>query len=197
MSMLRRCPVPSLPPQQSRRPAIRGLALLIAPLAAVLLSPPFAALVAKPGQAGAAQRLRFSQSSRAPLLRSHLQLLIRPSDRSGPVAALLLEWPARFDGRLLLDSLRLCRMAIPPQVTLSRCVEELPARVEQLGPGSLRVVPERPLAGESVDGVSLLLFNPSRAGLYPVRLRVSQAADPAAESVPLGSWWIPIDSNGD
>lgn len=178
----------------SRRSLIHGLAVLIASLLAVLLAPPLAA-PASDGREGL--RLRFSQSTRAPLLRSHLQLLIRPSDRSGPVAVLLLEWPARFDGRLLLDSLRLCRMAIPPQVALSRCVEERPARVEWLGPGSLRVVPERPLEGESVDGVSLLLFNPSRAGLYPVRLLVSPVADPAAEPVPLGSWWIPIASDDD
>ena len=175
-------------------PMVRRCPMLIAPLVAVLLAPPLA-VPASDGREWL--RLRFSQSSRAPLLRSHLQLLIRPSDRSGPVAVLLLEWPARFDGRLLLESVRLCRMAIPPQVALSRCVEELPARVERLGPGSLRVVLERPLAGDAVHGLSLLLFNPSRAGLYPVRLRVSPAADPAAEPVPLGSWWIPIETDDD
>lgn len=175
-------------------PMVRRCPMLIAPLVAVLLAPPLA-VPASDGREWL--RLRFSQSSRAPLLRSHLQLLIRPSDRSGPVAVLLLDWPVRFDGRLLLQSVRLCRMAIPPQMALSRCVEELPARVERLGPGSLRVVPERPLAGDAVHGLSLLLFNPSRAGLYPVRLRVSPAADPAAEPVPLGSWWIPIETDDD
>ena len=74
-------------------------------------------------------------------------------------------------------------MANPPQVSLSRCVEVLPARLERLGPGSLRLVPERPLAGEAVHGVSLRLFNPSRVGLYPVRLRVSLAADPTAVEI--------------
>ena len=178
-------PMARCPPVPSRRPPLRGLLVLIAVLAS------------SPGLAASAQRLRFSQSHRAPLLRSHLQLLIRPSDRSGPIAALLLEWPARFDGRLLLETVRLCRMANPPQVSLSRCVEVLPARLERLGPGSLRVVPERPLAGEAVHGVSLRLFNPSRVGLYPVRLRVSLAADPTAEPVPLGSWWIPLASEDD
>jgi hypothetical protein len=169
----------------------------IAPLLAVLLAPAFAVLAAAPEPAAFAPRLRFSQSSSAPLLRSHLQLLIRPSDRSGTVAALLLQWPRRFDGRLLLDTVRLCRMAIPPQVSLSRCVEELPARLERLGPGSLRLVPERPLVGAAVYGVSLRLFNPSRVGLYPVQLGVAATADPAAEAVPLGSWWIPIASEDD
>jgi hypothetical protein len=184
-------------PSASRRPPIRGLVVGIAPLLAVLLAPPLAALAAPAEPAVSAQRLHFSQSTSAPLLRSHLQLLIRPSDRSGPVAALLLEWPRRFEGRLLLETVRLCRLAIPPLVSLSRCVETLPARLERLGPGSLRLVPELPLAGEAVYGVSLRLFNPSRVGPYPVRLRVSATADPAAAPIPLGSWWIPIASEDD
>jgi hypothetical protein len=88
-------------------------------------------------------------------------------------------------------------MAAPPQTSRTRCVEPLPARVERVGPGVLRVVPERPLAGEVVHGLMLLAFNPSAAGTYPVRLRAVLAADPNAGFVTLGLWPILIESEED
>ncbi|MEB3168817.1 MAG: hypothetical protein VKK97_08805 [Synechococcaceae cyanobacterium] len=142
-------------------------------------------------------RLRFFQSQQAPLLRSHYTLLIRPQDRPGALAALLLEWPAGFDGRPLLESLRLCRMVAPPQTLRSRCVAVRPARVERVGPRGWRILPEQPLAGEALHGLSLQWFNPSRPGLYPLQLRATLTAAPSDGPLPLGSWWIPIISDDD
>lgn len=155
-----------------------------------------------PAAPAAALRLRFFQSQRERRRRSHYDLLIRPSDHPAALTAIWLEWPESFDGQVLVATLRLCRMDAPPRVSRTRCAAVLPARVEPAGPRALRIVPERPLAGDGVYGLSLLAFNPSLDGFYPLRLRASLASDgpemsESAEPVELGVWRLAIGGDGE
>ena len=112
-----------------------------------------------------------------------------------PLSALSLRLPDNFDGSLILESLRLCRMLTPPAVHRTRCSEPLPARVARPSVQEVRIIPETPLAGTDTYGLSLMLFNPSVPGRYPLRL---YAASPAApQPTYRGTWLIRISAEQD
>jgi hypothetical protein len=141
------------------------------------------------------QSLDFVQVVPIRLKRSRYDLLIRPDDHVVPLSSLSLRLPDNFDGSLIFESLRLCRMLTPPAVHRTRCSEPLPARVERLSVQEVRIIPETPLAGTDTYGLSLMLFNPSVPGRYPLRL---YAASPAApQPTYRGTWLIRISAEQD
>lgn len=172
--------------------------LLILGLAAHLAVPHLALASGRERPWGDGQRLQplpFTQIRRQPLLRSHLKLLIPAAHRPEALKSLWIEWPPRFDGSVLPNHVLLCRMVTPPQVSTTRCVEVLPARVEWAGARQLHVIPAQPLAGAATLGLSLRLYNPSLAGLYPLRLRAGVASRP--DPVYVGTWLLGIESEGE
>lgn len=136
------------------------------------------------------QSLDFVQAYAIRLKRSKYHLLIAPEDHPAPLTSLSLRFPDTFDGSLSWQSLRFCRMQTPPAVQRSRCLQRLPARFERLSAAELRITPDTPLAGDGIYGLSLVLFNPSDPGRYPLRLYVSTAESPGPSY--LGTWLIPI-----
>ena len=141
------------------------------------------------------QSLDFVQVVPIRLKRSRYDLLIRPDDHVLPLSALSLRLPDNFDGSLIFESLRLCRMLTPPAVHRTRCSEPLPARVERPSVQEVRIIPETPLAGTDTYGLSLMLFNPSVPGRYPLRM---YAASPAApQPTYRGTWLIRISAEQD
>ncbi len=141
------------------------------------------------------QSLDFVQTYAIRLKRSKYNLLIAPEDHPTPLTSLSLRFPDTFDGSLSWQSLRLCRMQTPPAVQRSRCQRRLPARFERLSAAEVRITPETPLAGDGIDGLSLVLFNPSDPGRYPLRLYGTTAESP--EPSYLGTWLIPIVADVD
>lgn len=172
---------------------LRRLVPVLLPLLGSAAGPLALAAVAPPALAapGALVPLPFTQSQAQPLLRSRYELLIPPAALPPGTTSLRLTLPPRFDGRVLPESLRLCRMVTRPAVATTRCAAVIPSRLETTAPGVLRLVPEHPLAPEVLHGLSLVLFNPSLDGTYPLRLW----ADPAGRAV--GAWLLPIETDSD
>ncbi len=141
------------------------------------------------------QALDFVQGMPIRLKRSRYALLIRPEDHGLPLSSLSLRFPDNFDGSLIQESLRLCRMLTPPAVQRSRCAERLPARLERPSSGEVLILPETPLAGAGTYGLSLVLFNPSVPGRYPLRLFAGSPDSP--QPTYRGTWLIPISPEED
>lgn len=162
-----------------------------------------------PAPAAAPQLLPFTQSRRQPLLRARYELLIPPGALPPATTSLRITLPPRFDGRVLPESLRLCRMVTRPQVAITRCAAAIPTRLEAAAVGEWRLRPLQPLAPGVLHGLTLVLFNPSLDGLYPLRLWAETdgtAGPPGSPVTPdtpgpagnaVGTWLLPIETDSD
>lgn len=176
---------------------LRVLLHLVVPLLVPVAGPP------APAAAAAPQPLPFTQSRRQPLLRARYELLIPPGTLPPATTSLRITLPPRFDGRVLPESLRLCRMLTRPQVAITRCAAVIPARLEAAAAGEWRLRPLEPLAPGGLHGLTLVLFNPSLDGLYPLRLWAETDVSPGPTGTPgpagsaVGTWLLPIETDSD